>query len=185
MNSTQSSLICQQRMTLKYILSDQLHIKSTERKKEIHLNCNLCGMAFKTKQTLNNHTITHTGEKPNKCLYCNAQFIAKSDINRHIRLVHSGLPTSCFQRGKSFKYLNKHIISVHRSKSIRCTYCDRQFKTSRTMKQHRKREHELLPRHCYQCNKTVKDLKGIQCHFTLLRHKSVHFVTRPLVQQIG
>ncbi|KAJ3109125.1 Zinc finger protein zfpm1 [Phlyctochytrium bullatum] len=56
-----------------------------------------CGRSFSKPYSLKTHMISHSGNKPHKCLYCSASFARKHDMLRHVRTVHGNrkLPAEC------------------------------------------------------------------------------------------
>ncbi|XP_053378548.1 zinc finger protein 544-like [Mercenaria mercenaria] len=53
--------------------------------------CQLCGSQLKSKQNLQIHMLTHTGEKPWTCSYCGKKFRRKHHLDGHIYSQHSQL----------------------------------------------------------------------------------------------
>ncbi len=48
-------------------------------------DCNICGASYKDKRSLIEHTRSHTGELPYKCLTCQKAFTRKRTLRRHER----------------------------------------------------------------------------------------------------
>ena len=53
------------------------------------IQCPTCDKAFLTNQSLSQHLLTHSGQKPHKCETCNATFAAKSNMIRHKKTQHN------------------------------------------------------------------------------------------------
>ncbi|XP_053382898.1 zinc finger and BTB domain-containing protein 17-like isoform X4 [Mercenaria mercenaria] len=47
-------------------------------------SCEICGKKFRHKQGLNQHKVTHTGEKPYKCDICGKAFALRNNFKRHL-----------------------------------------------------------------------------------------------------
>uniref|UniRef100_A0A1B6MBH0 Protein krueppel n=1 Tax=Graphocephala atropunctata TaxID=36148 RepID=A0A1B6MBH0_9HEMI len=75
--------------------------------------CDVCGIGFKTSQTLKHHKVVHTGERAFSCEECGRSFGQKTALKTHQR-IHSGLePYSCSRCGESFKWkqtCDKHTV---------------------------------------------------------------------------
>ena len=56
-----------------------------------NFKCEECSEAFKTKQHLDRHMTTHTGEKPFACPHCDYRTARKDDLKKHIKSVHGGI----------------------------------------------------------------------------------------------
>lgn len=50
--------------------------------------CGVCEKMCKNSYKLNEHMRTHSGERPFGCAFCTWRFATKSNLKRHVRLVH-------------------------------------------------------------------------------------------------
>ncbi|TRY76442.1 hypothetical protein TCAL_15968 [Tigriopus californicus] len=50
--------------------------------------CNVCNMRFRHKNSLIRHMCQHTGERPNRCVMCEAAFVSLNRLKDHIRKIH-------------------------------------------------------------------------------------------------
>uniref|UniRef100_A0A4W5PKR9 C2H2-type domain-containing protein n=1 Tax=Hucho hucho TaxID=62062 RepID=A0A4W5PKR9_9TELE len=78
--------------------------------------CPHCGEKFSTKKALEEHLVTHTGEKPHQCSDCGKGFNELSSLKRHLRTHTGEKPYVCPRCGKPFNdpgNLKKHIKRTH------------------------------------------------------------------------
>ncbi|KAI9334299.1 hypothetical protein BDR26DRAFT_937045 [Obelidium mucronatum] len=77
--------------------------QSSTRRKGMLFECLTCGMLFKTKKELKQHSIIHTNEKPFECLACGKTFKRAMELRSH-SLVHSDeKPFTCEQCPAAYK----------------------------------------------------------------------------------
>lgn len=64
--------------------------------------CGFCGKNCYTPSKLDQHLLTHTGEKPFMCSVCNSSFRQKAHLTQHLT-VHTGeKPFKCSACSKTF-----------------------------------------------------------------------------------
>ena len=87
-----------------FLTTRNKHIKLKHLKSYV---CDLCGRAFGSRDKVNKHRLTHTGEKPHACDKCEYRAANRSNLHAH--------------------RLSKH--GLVEAKSFLCTLCNKQFTT--------------------------------------------------------
>ena len=75
------------------------------------------------------------------CEICNSEFKDRSNLKKHILVVHEGIkPFECSLCGSCFSQkskMKKHIAAVHeRKKPHKCKWCDRGFDSKKDLTRH-------------------------------------------------
>ncbi|XP_062314839.1 telomere zinc finger-associated protein [Osmerus eperlanus] len=115
--------------------------------------CLLCPLTFKRRQELRLHTVSHTGDMPNKCTTCTEQFMHKRDLTIHLIKVH-GFP-----------------------KPHACSVCPKCFLSRTELRVHEASKHRgEKPFVCEECGHRASSRNGLQMHI-----KAIHRNERPFV----
>nr|CAI5868644.1 unnamed protein product [Callosobruchus analis] len=154
-------------------------LKHTETRPNHRPNtCALCHASFKTKRTLDNHTlqkhpkfIDSVTSKIHECTLCtfkttmNAGF--KEHLLKHPETISSYKFSACTHCDQTFKrkyLLDNHVLKKHPNvissainKIYKCTECNYETTISASLRRHMKVHSKTLPNlTCVQCNTTFK-----------------------------
>ncbi|KFM61536.1 Zinc finger protein 500, partial [Stegodyphus mimosarum] len=61
----------------------------------LRYQCGECFYSCDKSDHFKRHIMTHTGERPHLCPFCNRRFTDKSNFNRHVR-IHTRNKNLCF-----------------------------------------------------------------------------------------
>jgi KRAB domain-containing zinc finger protein len=91
-----------------------------------------CKKVLANKDTLKNHIMTHTGEKPHKCNYpgCDYACVQQGNLEIHKRIHTGEKPYKCNTCERSFSQkpsLDKHVRLHTGEKPFKCPHCDKCF----------------------------------------------------------
>ncbi|XP_070166377.1 zinc finger protein 182 isoform X2 [Polyergus mexicanus] len=119
--------------------------------------CKLCRKFYERRDKCTVHVKTHLGIKQYTCVVCNAKFVCKSDVMKHIRCSHTNpRPIQCPKCPKRFKskfYLAEHD-NVHKGvRPYSCTDCGQSYHHKVSLQIHMKSH--LPPQNlaCEYCGK--------------------------------
>ena len=131
----------------------------------IKKTCDICGKDFMKKPNRKFHNC-----KKYYCEQCGKCLSTKSDLKRHVKIVHEKRKEfTCDICEKSFghrPHLQRHIKSVHEGKKdVKCQKCRKNFRDIPTKNRHFKEVHEGIKRaiRCKKCDKkTRKSSKNVK-----------------------
>ncbi|XP_077254810.1 uncharacterized protein LOC143893388 [Temnothorax americanus] len=119
--------------------------------------CKLCRKFYERRDKCTVHVKTHLGIKQYTCVVCNAKFVCKSDVMKHIRCSHTNpRPIQCPKCPKRFKskfYLAEHD-NVHKGvRPYSCADCGQSYHHKVSLQIHMKSH--LPPQNlaCEYCGK--------------------------------
>nr|XP_034182787.1 zinc finger protein 480-like isoform X1 [Osmia lignaria] len=140
-------------------------------------SCKLCCKFYERKDKCMVHVKTHLGIKQYTCILCNAKFVCKSDVMKHIRCSHTNpRPIQCPKCPKRFKskfYLMEHD-NVHKGvRPYSCTDCGQSYHHKVSLQIHMKSH--LPPQNlaCEYCGKVFPYRTRLLSHVA-----SVHLKNR-------
>ncbi|XP_051174360.1 uncharacterized protein LOC127290035 [Leptopilina boulardi] len=151
---------------------------------QMNYACRLCQKIYERRDKCTVHVKTHLGIKQYHCIVCQAKFVCKSDVMKHIRCSHTNprpiLCPKCPKRFRSKFDLAEHT-NVHKGiKPYRCSDCDQTYHHKVSLQMHVKSH--LPPQNlaCEYCGKVfpyrtrllshvgsvhMKNRRNFRCHF--------------------
>ena len=131
-------------------------------------NSTICSKSIEEKNSFNQVEV-ETSKHMYECGECDAEYIYKGDLLRHVRIKHKGLMYSCQICGYKASRPNlvkQHFESSHIGIKYHCKNCDYQATQKNILKTHQESVHDGVK---YQCNNCEYEftLKS-----SLRRHKS-------------
>ena len=167
---------------------DEIHVDDNV--EQINVNnqlsyvCKLCQKIYERKDKCTVHVKTHLGIKQYICILCQAKFVCKSDVMKHIRCSHTNpRPISCPKCPKRFR--SKFDLAEHNNvhKGIRpyqCADCNQSYHHKVSLQMHVKSHMPPQNLACEYCGKVfpyrtrlmshigsvhMKDRRNFRCRF--------------------
>ena len=155
-----------------------------EHKQNSKIKCDECQKSFQSEQALNYHKLAQHTIDPQKsysCHICNKKFLAKVNLDNHVKFKHSDSRKfeceHCNSKFKQKKTLNAHMLNIHGTNPTKedywqdrdpfeCSFCRKRFSRRTDLKVHITEKHSTKDLfNCSHCGKkyTYKS--------TLERHK--------------
>lgn len=155
--------VCRKSFRNKKSLTSHLlhHVKSKYR-------CDICFCSFVHKKSLDNHRLVH--QRQYKCGMCDREFKNKSNMRKHLQLVHLKLELFvCEICARTFKYSRSYVEHKRRhtgERPFKCDIetCDKSFATSKQKRLHINVHHIARTYICDYCTKKFK------CELYLKKH---------------
>ncbi|KPU79903.1 uncharacterized protein Dana_GF18167, isoform B [Drosophila ananassae] len=158
-------------------------------RKDLELQCNMCGKYLKTVDNLKNHRLRHLGVKNFACEICNKRFVTKHLLTLHERVRHLGeRPYPCGYCQLCFftsSARNCHERLQHiRDKRYQCDECGKQFNTPTFLKRHLFAHTGQKPHSCETCSVSFSRTEYLKNHLRSKKHQKmaggvVDFVKEP------
>ena len=139
--------------------------------------CDLCPRSFTTKQRLDGHRATHTGQRLHKCNLCGKSYIQIEYLREHMT-IHAGIMpfqcSKCQKRFRTMRACKKHEQRhIGPPKKFHCTLCPLKFKSNENLQYHIRVHNGERPYKCKHCDKTFT------CTMNLNRHLPFHSDVKP------
>nr|XP_033772842.1 zinc finger protein 665-like [Geotrypetes seraphini]XP_033772843.1 zinc finger protein 665-like [Geotrypetes seraphini]XP_033772844.1 zinc finger protein 665-like [Geotrypetes seraphini]XP_033772845.1 zinc finger protein 665-like [Geotrypetes seraphini]XP_033772846.1 zinc finger protein 665-like [Geotrypetes seraphini]XP_033772847.1 zinc finger protein 665-like [Geotrypetes seraphini] len=138
--------------------------------------CSKCNKYFSLEDGIQQHGMTHTGDKPFKCSECDKCFQQKGHLGRH-KMTHTGeKPFKCSECDRCFLRkcnLQRHKMTHTGEKPFKCFECDKYFSSRCGLQWHMKIHTGEKPFKCSECDKYFRLKNELQ------EHKMIHTGEKP------
>lgn len=141
------------------------------RQVELHV-CSVCGKTFTQGHRLNQHMLSHSGERPFACEHCGQGFKTRRNLGMH-QLTHTGEKNvKCLMCDLTFfheKHMKDHMKRRHmNTQRFGCEICGKQFSYSSGLNEHMNTHTKQKQYQCEYCDKVFHKVS------ILYRHKTIH-----------
>lgn len=139
--------------------------------------CSTCGKAFRSKDTLLRHKMSHTGAKPFSCDICKKGLSSAVSLKEH-KAKHSEQKLyECSICGRGFRQnssYRRHLITHSKASPHECCVCKRRFAQRAYLRSHMRKHTGERPYLCDPpCCKSFAHLSDLK------RHRVLHTGKRP------
>ena len=139
------------------------------------VQCEICGKTV-LKVSLKMHHIKLHTEFKEKCEECGERFATKTDMLRHVNVVHRQILLYacklCEEKFPTSDALRYHKVKAHQKASFFCEICSKSYKRIGELNTHMKRAHNDCRKVevCRYCGKEYYDRSGLRNHL-ISKHK--------------
>ncbi|XP_070071457.1 zinc finger protein 239 isoform X3 [Drosophila takahashii] len=135
--------------------------------RENPFQCLQCSRILTSKENLQGHLRTHTGERPFKCSKCPKSYTRSSGLKNHLP-VHSGeRPFKCKHCSTTYVYRSDfrvHLRTHTGERPFKCSHCPKSFTTSSNLIVHLRIHTGERPFKCSQCPKSFAQSSSLSNH---------------------
>lgn len=145
--------------------------KVKKRKKSMDkIDCQLCNFTCKITSQFKRHMLSHTGEKPHKCVHCDKQFAQKTDLHRHMIVNHAAhYDFHCSSCGRGFsdtESTKKHEQKCQTKRFV-CDLCNYVTFSKGNLLLHNRKHTGERPYACGSCDKRFTRVAHLNQHVKL------------------
>uniref|UniRef100_A0A336M7T8 CSON010808 protein n=1 Tax=Culicoides sonorensis TaxID=179676 RepID=A0A336M7T8_CULSO len=139
--------------------------------------CKYCSKSFRSKNALEGHYRSHTGDRPYLCTYCNKGFAEKGNLKQHIKSMHLNERNYvCSKCKTAFKTHYSHKVHerscITKEKPYVCQICSKGFYSSGKLLLHTRVHTNERPYPCNYCASAFKDNTALKRHIGRVHLKS-------------
>lgn len=139
--------------------------------------CSTCGKAFRSKDTLLRHKMSHTGAKPFSCDICKKGLSSAVSLKEHKAKHNEQKLYECSICGRGFRQnssYRRHLITHSKALPHECSVCKKRFAQSAYLRSHTRKHTGEKPYLCDPpCCKSFAHLSDLK------RHRVLHTGNRP------
>nr|CAI5819626.1 unnamed protein product [Callosobruchus analis] len=187
-DAANTCLYCNKTLSTKPLLDDHVvkrhpdFVASVSRK--IH-ECTKCTYKTTRSKCIREHLLAKHSEIANRCIYCNMTFTSTQSLDDHILKIHPDFITSvsskvhqcteCTYKTIRISHFKRHIVAKHTDVANRCIYCNKTFKSTRSLDNHIVKKHPdfitSISRKVHECTECTYKTVGA---YLLRRHNMVN-----------